>query len=468
MWQAQPVIIITKYVKGQPCLSILDVTKFIRGFTSCKRQPPPASDLIHLLGYTSSFSPHFELIFIMKLRSSSRHAGDHVTAAAGIVIPKSKSTVQPSTTGRSRSKKTIVTRMKTSIKNKPTGSKTSFKRKGQPENVGHETTKRSRTEDDELLEEVSQLLEPVRFRLDVIIEAFPQYQHEKWYQALETRKVLISNLHLEVESRDGLSMRPELSSFSREGLPFTLPEADRDKSDYALVQVKLDDLEISFRKAIAQLQVHDAPAPSTYCLRSAYKDCQLDSHMAVRDGRTGTVPVALELLHISFRTFTYWSFLNPYPLPGSPAWKKEKRLIDEDKDAFIKVYQAANQLLFSMPHFYDTHDDRLFDFKKALQLIFPEDGDFEWSHSAPADQGLSNVSNKYKIDIVYRNKETSIPLIFAEVKLELGEGGNPFWQNHRLYQSYTKSNPESRRNGAPVFLIQLCGMTFLYHDFHIS
>ena len=55
------------------------------------------------------------------------------------------------------------------------------------------------------------------------------------------------------------------------------------------------------------------------------------------------------------------------------------------------------------------------------------------------------------------------------MKLELGEGGNPFWQNHRLYQSYMKENMKSRHNGAPVFLIQLCGMILLhYYDFHMS
>ena len=76
----------------------------------------------------------------------------------------------------------------------------------------------------------------------------------------------------------------------------------------------------------------------------------------------------------------------------------------------------------------------------------------------PADQALPDGSPvKYKIDIMYQHKRAHVPLIFVEVKLELGEGGNPFWQNHCLYPSYTKKNMKSHHNGAPVFLIQLCG-----------
>ena len=138
-----------------------------------------------------------------------------------------------------------------------------------------------------------------------------------------------------------------------------------------------------------------------------------------------------------------------------------------DKKAFVRVYQAANQLLLSMPQLYTAHDDRLGDFKKAMLLIFPANNDYEWCSNMSPDQKISGSQVKYKVDLVYRHKPSCVPLIFAEVKLELGEGGNPFWQNHRLYQSYIQTNLNARRNGAPVFFVQLCGMTFQSCDFYI-
>jgi hypothetical protein len=361
----------------------------------------------------------------MELRRSSRlgHAGDHVTAAAGI----------ENQTGPN---KTTITSMKTSKKKMPSvnkaGTSSGSKRKGQ---FGQKTKKKPRTEEptqEDLLilrEEVSQLLQPLRDELDCVIKAFIQYKQEPWYKELETRQILISTLDTAVKSRDEFSTRPELRPFVRKGLPFALPEADRADSDYQLVQVKLDDLDACRKKIIDQSQ--EPPAPSTYCLGAHYRRSQLNSRMVVRDGCVGTGPVALELLHISFRTFTYWSFLNPYPLPGSPNLSKETRPIDND--AFIKVYQAANQLLFSMPQLYTSHDDRLDDFKKALLLIFPENDVYKWCQNMPEDQCLPDARGppvRYKIDIVYRHVRNRIPLIFVEVKLELGEGGNPFWQNH--------------------------------------
>jgi hypothetical protein len=237
------------------------------------------------------------------------------------------------------------------------------------------------------------------------------------------------------------------------------------EADRVFVQQKFNDLDACLRDVINQSEVIPAaPAPSTYCFSSQYKRAQSNSQLAVRDGRMGTAPLALELLHPSFRIFTYWSSINPYPLPGSPEIDERKI----DKKSFIKAYQAANVLLHSMPQFYSSHDDRLRDFHKALVLVFPENEEFEWCMNAPADQGLSSTKVSYRVDIVYRYKKTKIPLIFVEVKLELGEGGNPFWQNHRLYQAYTDANPKSRFNGAPVFFIQLCGMNFLQYDFHSS
>lgn len=318
--------------------------------------------------------------------------------------------------------------------------------------------KKSRMEDS--VEDV-QLLQMITDRLDVVFKSFPQFQQELWYKRLETRWRLIAGVKPGVD----ISTRPELElPFGREGLPFT--DSDNNSEEYKLVTSELDYLDTLRNAIIKHSHVSNLPRPSTYCLAPNYKKAQSNTQFAVRDGRTGTIPVALELLHNSFRTFTYWAFLDPYPLPGSPARSEEKRKIDNN--AFIKVYQAANRLLLTMPVFYTSHNDRVSKFKEALQSIFPDDADYGWFQEVPADQGLPNIPAKIKVDIVYRHKATRIPFIFAEVKLEFGEGGNPFWQNHRLYQTYATENFESRNNGAPIFLVQLCGTTFLFNDLHIS
>ena len=407
---------------------------------------------------------------------SSQHAGDRVTAASEMGNPTSSSAVQKGKKTAPSKKKASTTSKRASAASKmsaPTMDSTlSVKRKDQLDKNDQHTRKKPKTLDEhteeELLllrNEISQILEPLQVQLHAIINAFPQYKKEPWYIALETRRELVQVLPSQVRRWEEFALRPELSSFKRAGLPFTLAEEDRGDSDYKLIEAKFIDLERCLRDTVGETK--EPPAPSTYCFGRPYRRCQFNPQMAVRDGRTGAAPVALELLHFSFRTFTYWSFINPYPLPGSPAYLSETREID--KKAFIRVYQAANQLLFSMPQLYTAHDDRLGDFKKALLLIFPENEDYQWRTNMSADQNFSESGAvRYKVDLVYRHRHTRVPLIFVEVKLELGEGGNPFWQNHRLYQSYIKKNLHSRHNGAPVFLVQLCGMTFQCCDFYIS
>jgi hypothetical protein len=381
-------------------------------------------------------------------RRSSRNAGDRVTAAGN---PTSSSAVQTSTT---YSKKTTLTSIMASIKK--TRSKTpSVKRKGEAEKFDRKSKKSRMGEEPTseelhaLGEEITLLLHPVISQVDTIIKAFPKYKTEEWFETLQTLRQLIPTLIDKVKSREELSERPELRPIEREGKPFGLPNVDRD-----LVEENLKDLEACFKKVINQCKEEELPAPSTYCLGSQYRRYQFDSRTAVRDGRVGTIPIALELLHSSFRIFTYWSFQNPYPLPGSPAYSQETRPIDED--VFINTYRAANELLLSMPQLYTSHDDRLHDFRTALLLIFPQNEEYEWLSNSPVGSSLGRVDLLYQ----YKNpKGPPIPLIFVEIKLELGEGGNPFWQNHRLYQSYTKKNLQSRRNGAPVFFVQLCGMS---------
>ena len=329
-----------------------------------------------------------------------------------------------------------------------TSTSSGSKRKGEPEELGANKKKYRMDK-----EEASEILQKLISQLEDVIDLYRnKYPNDLWYRYLvEHRKLLFFLLKDEELNLIQLSLRKELGPLSRKGV-----------SDETDVKVKLDDLDAALLKAIKKSR--SLPAPSAYCMGGNYRYAQSHSQNAVRDGRTGTAPLALELLHGSFRIFTYWSFINPYPLPGSSI--KDQRSIN--KESFINVYQAANQLLLSMPRLYSSHDDCLFDFKKALLLAFPENDQYQWCHNAPPEQDLDITRSKsgYKVDLVYRYRETRVPLIFVEVKLELGEGGNPFWQNHRLYQSYTKLNDISRHNGAPIFLVQLCGMTFLHYDFH--
>ena len=170
------------------------------------------------------------------------------------------------------------------------------------------------------------------------------------------------------------------------------------------------------------------PSPSNYCIGPTYRRCQCNPKQAVHDRCVGTA-IPMELLHPCFRTFTYWSFLEPYLFPR-PHWEMSRQI---DKSAFICVYQTIYQLLFSMPVFYTAHDDCVEEFKKALLIIFPDNDKFQWYANVPVDQGLSEGTRvRYKVDLVYQCKKTLIPLIFVEVKLEMGKGGNAFWQNQTL------------------------------------
>ena len=172
--------------------------------------------------------------------------------------------------------------------------------------------------DEELLalrDEISQILEPLQDQLNTIINAFPQYKQEPWYMELETCCQLLKVLPSQVKCREDFGLCPELCSFRRVGLPFTLAEEERGKLDYRLIEAKFIDLERCLRDTVGE--AHELPALSTYCLSCPYRRSQFNPQMTVCDGHTRTAPVALELLHFSFRTFTYWSFINPYLLQTS-------------------------------------------------------------------------------------------------------------------------------------------------------
>jgi hypothetical protein len=384
----------------------------------------------------------------MDLRRSFGHGGDHVTAPAGFFNPTSGSALSAVQTSTQKKTKTFTSMNKPSKKMSSGGKTDSLKRK--ISKIGEKSNKRWKTTDDDNLDD---FLGRLQAEIEVTLKTFARYKADDWYQDLETRRHLLpslssGNIPMTLKS---LVQRAELKPFKE--LP---PNRLVDE----LLKGKMNDLEI-LRKEITVISV-ELPAPSTYCLGTSYRRVKMDPMMTtVRDGRhEPSFPVALELLHNSFRTFTYFSFVDPIPLPGSPTYSEEKRLKQEDKETFIGVYQVANELLHSMPQLYDSHDDRLQAFFKNLQLIFPPDDTYEWSINA-------TTPDRYRADAVYRNKHTRVPLIYVEVKTELGEGGNPFWQNHRVYQSYTENQENDCSNGAPVFLVQLCGMSLLNYAFCI-
>ena len=151
--------------------------------------------------------------------------------------------------------------------------------------------------DEELLalrDEICQILEPLQDQPNTIINAFPQYKHEPWYTALETCRQLLKVLPSQVKCQEDFGLCPELCSFRRVGLPFTLAEEERGESDYRLIKAKFIDLERCLRDTVGE--AHELPAPLTYCLGCPCRHSQFNFQMTVCNGHTGTAPVALELL----------------------------------------------------------------------------------------------------------------------------------------------------------------------------
>jgi len=163
--------------------------------------------------------------------------------------------------------------------------------------------------------------------------------------------------------------------------------------------------------------------------------------------------LSLELFHPVFRTFMTWAVHN----------STSSEDLNYDEKTSIQVDRCVRTLQQTMPQIFSTHDAQQKAFLEAFLEAFPQSTMFEWCQNEPADL-LNSPGNqtKHKINLVYRHKKTLVPLIFVEVKLEMGEGGDPFWQNNRLYQTYIELCPDVRKTGAPVFFVHLCGnMTFI-------
>jgi hypothetical protein len=305
----------------------------------------------------------------------------------------------------------------------------------------------------------TEALDPLLKEISTVLKAFSdEHKDEKWYKRLKLRYSLLSTVTSNITTRRDLAGRKEMEEFI---CPPIEELSQETQCNHPNLCTKFDDIERLRKNAISHAL--EPVAPSVYCFHRAYHRYQLDPRTAVRAGRPGPYPIPLELLHPAFRTYTYWSVLNPVATPGC---SDEGEFID--LDTRMELEECISMLRHSMPQFYSSHDGRLRAFLDALKKIFPENSQYEWCINEPANVvDPTDSQSPYKIDIVYRYKTTRIPLIFVEVKLEMGEGGDPFWQNNRLYQSFI-TEPQVRETEAPVFFVQLCGMTPNYNYFQTS
>jgi hypothetical protein len=383
-------------------------------------------------------------------RRSSRLGGT-ATAIKGEPQPGGKAQSKGAAQKNSTS---IALESKATPKATPKNSKAKTSKSG----IAKKTTKMDvdEVEDEEGLhqKEARIALNPLLEEAQVVLSAFEdRYKSSTWYMGLKTRFELLGKVPDNIKVRKDLLDRVELRD------PFICPSlselTEGSKTDHSLLLAKFNDLE-KHRDAVVRHGL--APvAPSAYCLHKAYFSYQLDPRTAVRAGRPQPYPIPLELLHQAFRTYTAWAVQNPDPSEA-----------DLDDEKFIQLDRCVRTLQETMPQLFSTHDARQKAFLKALLEVFPETAHYEWCPNEPADL-LNTPMNrtKHKIDLVYRHRKTHIPLIFVEVKLEMGEGGDPFWQNNRLYQTYIELCPNVRRTGAPVFFLHLSGnMTFI-QLFHI-
>jgi len=301
--------------------------------------------------------------------------------------------------------------------------------------------------------EATKILFPLLNEIEGILGHFGHaHQGDPWYNNLKLRCNLLGDIPNNIEIRKDLADRAELK------LPFDCPSQDAlaegTAENHPLLQNKFKDLE-KHREAIIRRGLEPV-APSAYCLRRAYVSYQLDGRTAIRAGRPGPFSLPLELFHSAFRTYTGWV-----------VHKSDSFQSDEN---FIALDRCVRTLQDTMPQFFATHDERQKAFLEALLEVFPQNDLYGWFQNEPADLlNPPHNRSKHKIDLVYLHKLTRIPLIFVEIKLEMGEGGDPFWQNNRLYKTLIDSCPPVRKSGAPVFFLHLSGMTFMQDNyFHIS
>jgi hypothetical protein len=333
---------------------------------------------------------------------------------------------------------------------------------------------------------LGRLLSPLLGHMNQFIHKYPILRDVSWLKGFQERK---KNL----EGQQGnISKQAKLLKLQDLSLPFGRPQDAQpgqpgqpgvSNISGALVE-DLEKLEKLREECIANSK---RIPPSQYCRTPIWQQCQGVAGLTIRSGRyrdlsSTSYPIGLELLHSCFRLFT--SFMlhppkhNPAEEPKCDKHYDSDEHYDSDdyyegddyKDDRTKVIKCVDMLLLSMPQMFSDHRSRLREFLSALMLIFPDDKDYVWDIEVIVLQDPSNnpSKGKDKVDIVYRNRTTSCPLIFVEIKLEPGAGGDPFWQNARCYQLYLQKHKNLCEDGAPIFLLQLSGMTFTHFNFYIG
>ena len=307
--------------------------------------------------------------------------------------------------------------------------------------------------------EVRQILDPL---IQTVTETLYEFGNFQGSAELKERKASLEELCQKFKNREYLIGHEVLAS------SFVLPNDGEPQKLVARFQL----LEQLRKECMSKAR---KVPPSRYCKFPAWQRCQAVPEMTIRAGRykpLPSYPLPLELLHDSFRTFTYWMMYPPKLNPESISTSLESNstaVPPEAQSSLIQVAQCADILQHNMPQMFDGHDHRLTSFLNALRAAFPDDADHEWCTNVnPMLDGSQPQNSKdSKVDILYRHRITLIPIIYVEVKLELGLGGDPFWQNSRLYRLYTQRTKNACGNGAPVFFIHLTGMPIIHSCFHV-
>ncbi|KAF8868754.1 hypothetical protein CPB84DRAFT_1755778 [Gymnopilus junonius] len=422
-------------------------------------------------------------------RRSGRHrTGNKVTATKENAIP---STTTQGSKGMvtKTSKKSSTGKLREATQEMPKTSKRKAK-----QNMSDSTRKKPKVEMNDLhellVQDARQLLVPMLDIMKVIVEEFPGYSNEKWYKHLVVRYRLIPLVPTSLNNLEELANQAELKP------QFIFPSDEEEetpegsKYNYELLRGKYADLEKERQKVVTLTIFFEAAAPSEYCLLLQYMCYQNDPRTAACDGHTPLypIPLPLEFFHDAFRIFTYWH-MYPLALPADAPDPREalntndpqKVKFTVDREAFISICQTVNTLQCTMPEFYSSHDEHLQGFLDAILADFPHNrDDYEWhKEQAPAQDIPLCEPDKFRIDLCYRHKDTKVPCMFVEIKQDLGVGGNPFWQNHRLYQSYIAQCPAAWYNGThlsiggsfcdaknkPPIVLQFGGQTNLQQDF---
>ena len=297
--------------------------------------------------------------------------------------------------------------------------------------------------------DIISVMAPLLDEISKVLLLFGPHSATAWYKALTKRRTKLEEACKTVSSRQELMTHNSLeASFS----PGSIPGIGAASKKLATLFQALE------KHRLACITQSKSYPPSLYC--QTWQQVQDDPNLAIHAGR-GKAPISfplpLPLIHPAFRLFVFWM-----QYPPNLDFKTEP------PTSLNSVAKCVDTLLLSTPAIYWTHDQCLQAFEKALAIAFPENEVFEWYTNCTMSLDPSNPTGaRERVDLVYRNRDTLVASVFVEVKLEPGKGGDPFWQNGRIYQLYVEQNPKARENGAPVFFIQLSGMAFICDNFNI-